>query len=331
MKLIIVSLMTLVLISGAAFAAEDVAQLKALKAKQWTVPELGLKMAHIPAGRFTMGSPQEEADRREDEAQHEVTIGNPFYMGVYEVTQKQYYDIMLPDIDHDSWMFLRGPLHAGTALHYRQRAVNSWRSWMGSKELKLQYPMECVSWEKAREFCRKVTERERKAGRLPKGYVYRLPTEAEWEYACRAGSQGSYNVEGDADDAKYLKNAQYLQNFACFDGGKTKRVGERKPNAWGLYDMHGNVYEWCLDWYGPYPSGKVNDPTGPVEGRKKIARGGCFTGPPPHSPPGHFERGDSVRDAGLFLRSASRYQFSPDANFYGILGFRVVLATATVR
>jgi len=327
MRSIIVSILTLVLISGAAVAADDAAQLKALKAKQWTVPELGLKMAHIPAGRFVMGSPQEEADRREDEVQHEVTIGNPFYMGVYEVTQKQYYDIMLPDFDHDSWMYLRGPLHVGAAFHYRERAENSWRSWMGSKEMKLQYPMECVTWDKAREFCRKVTERERKADRLPKGYVYRLPTEAEWEYACRAGSTGSYNVKGDGDEADYLKSAAYLKSFACIDGGKTRRVGQGKPNAWGLYDMHGNVYEWCLDWYGAYPTGKVRDPIGPAEGRKKVARGGCFTGPPPHSPPGNAPRGDAAGDAGLFLRSASRYQFRPEDNFYAILGFRVVLAS----
>jgi len=326
MKPIIATMLTIVLLVGTAAAADELAQLKALKTKQWIVPELALKMVRIPAGTFIMGSPQDEIDRRDDEVRHEVTIGSPFYMGVYEVTQKQYYDIMLPDFDHDSWMYLRGPLHAGAAFHYRERAVKSWRSWMGSKEMKLQYPMECVTWHKAREFCRKVTQRERKAGRLPKGYVYRLPTEAEWEYACRAGSTGSYNVEGDGNQADYLKSAGYLKSFAVIEGGKTERVGERKPNAWGLYDMHGNVYEWCLDWYGAYPTGKVKDPTGPAEGRKKVARGGSFSGLAPHSPPGHMARGDSVRDAGPCLRSASRDKFSPDANFYAILGFRVVLA-----
>ncbi len=331
MRQTILSMLAILLISGTATAAEDVAQLKALKAKEWTVPEIGLKMALISAGRFTMGSPQDEADRREDEVRHEVTIGNPFYMGVYEVTQKQYYEIMLPDFDHDGWMYLRGPLHAGTAFHYRERAENSWRSWMGSKEMKLQYPMECVTWHKAREFCQKVTERERKAGRLPKGYVYRLPTEAEWEYACRAGTKGPYNIVGDGDEADYLTSAEYFSGFAVIDGGKTRRVGTRKPNAWGLYDMHGNVYEWCLDWYGPYPTGKVKDPTGPAEGRKKVARGACFSGPPPHSPPGNAPRGDIAGEVGAFMRSASRYQFRPDDNFYAILGFRVVLATEMIR
>ncbi len=326
MKRTIATVMAAILAGGAALPGDNVAQLTAVKAKEWTVPELGLKMVRIPAGSFVMGSPKDEADRREDEVPHEVTITRPFYMGVYEVTQKQYYDIMLPDFDHDSWMYLRGPLHAGAAFHYRERAEQSWRSWMGSKEMKLKYPMECVTWDKAREFCRKVTERERKAGRLPKGYVYRLPTEAEWEYACRAGSKGPYNVKGHGDKADYLKSAKYLGSFANVAAGKTIPVGRKKPNAWGLYDMHGNVYEWCLDWYGAYPRGKVKDPTGPAKGRKRVARGGSFSGPPPHSPPGHMARGDSYKDAGAFLRSASRYRFSPDVNFYAILGFRVALA-----
>jgi formylglycine-generating enzyme required for sulfatase activity len=311
---------------GVALGAEDAAAVKALKAKSWTVPGLGIRMVRIPAGSFTMGSPEGEVARRADEAQHEVTITRPFYMGIYEVTQKQYYDIMLPDFDHGSWMFIRGPLHAGTAFHYRERAVPSYRSWMGSKELKLQYPMECVTWDKAREFCRRVTERERKAGRLPGGYAYRLPTEAQWEYACRAGSEGSYNVKAEGDKAGNLEDPEYVDSFACVAGGKTIRVGQKKPNAWGLYDMHGNVYEWCLDWYGPYPTGKVKDPIGPPEGKERVARGGSFCGPPPHSPPGHVAQADPYKTARPFLRSAGRDHFPPDVNFYAILGFRVVLA-----
>jgi len=326
MKRTFTILLAIILGGGGVLSGDVAAQIAQLKAEEWTVPTLGMKLARIPAGSFMMGSPQNEADRREDEVQHEVTISRPFYMGVYEVIQKEYYDIMLPDFDHDSWMYLRGPLHAGAAFHYRERAVPSWRSWMGSKEMKLRYPMECVTWHKARQFCRKVTQRERKAGRVPKGYVYRLPTEAEWEYAWRAGEKGPYNVKPEGDDADVLKSAEYLKSFAVIDGGKTRKVGERTPNAWGLYDMHGNVYEWCLDWYGDYPTGKVKDPTGPTEGRLKTARGGCFTGPPPHSPPGNAPRGDAAGDAGAFMRSASRDKFDPDANFYAILGFRVVLA-----
>ena len=280
------------------------ADINKLKAEKWTVPGLGLKMARIPAGRFVMGSPKTEADRREDEVQHEVTITSPFYMGVYEVTQKEYYDIMLPDFNHDDWQYWRGPLHAGAAFFYREwpkRFV-----YTGGK-LKPRYPMECVSWHKAAEFCKKITERERKADRLPKGYVYRLPTEAEWEYACRAGTRGPYNVEGDR------KGKDYLKSFANMHADKTMLVGRKKPNAWGLYDMHGNVYEWCLDWYGPYPTGKVKDPTGPAEGKEKVARGACWSGKNAHL------------TIGPFLRSASRYKFSPDVSYYAILGFRVVL------
>ena len=275
------------------------ADINKLKAEKRTVPGLGLKMVRIPAGRFVMGSDADEADHREDEVQHEVTITSPFYMGVYEVTQKEYYDIMLPDFNHDDWQYWRGPLHAGAAFFYREWPARF--VYTGGK-LRLQNPMECVTWHKAVEFCQKITERERKAGRLPKGYVYRLPTEAEWEYACRSGTKGPYNVEGDG------KSKDYLKSFANMHADKTMPVGQKKPNAWGLYDMHGNVYEWCLDWYGPYPAGKAKDPTGPGEGKEKVARGGCWSSDDTH-----------------FLRSASRYKFNPDINFYAILGFRVVL------
>ena len=322
MKQTIAIVTAVILVGGAALPGDNAQQLAALKAKTWTVPGLDLKMVLIDAGSFVMGSGKTEPDRRADETPHKVTISKPFYMGVYEVTQKQYYDLMLPDFDHDSWQYARGALHAGTAFFYRSRSGRY--NYEGGK-LNLQHPMECVTWEKAREFCRKITRRERKAGRLPKGYVYRLPTEAQWEYACRAGSKGPYNVKCDGDKPD-LKSPRYLKSFANVGEGKPIDVGRKKPNAWGLYDMHGNVYEWCLDWYGPYPAGEVKDPTGPVEGKKRVARGGCFNGPPPHSPPGVITRADSFSSIGPFLRSASRYRFRPDVNFYAILGFRVVLA-----
>ncbi len=122
---------------------------KMLKDKDYTVPGIEMKMKLIDAGTFTMGSPESEPDRRHDETQHKVTISKPFYMGVYEVTQKQYYDIMLPGFDHDSWMYARGPLHAGTAFFYRSRSGRY--NYEGGK-LELQQPMACVTWEKAREF-----------------------------------------------------------------------------------------------------------------------------------------------------------------------------------
>jgi formylglycine-generating enzyme required for sulfatase activity len=182
--------------------------------------------------------------------------------------------------------------------------------------------MECVSWHRAREFCKRLTEAEGEAGRLPKGYVYRLPTEAEWEYACRAGTDGPYNVAGDYATLAGVKKFAWLS--ICH--GWTSNTGEvgrkRLPNAWGLYDMHGNVYEWCLDWYGPYAKETVSDPTGPTKGTEKVVRGGCFVLPrdPKDS---HLDR-----IVHPFLRSASRYSVPPGVRYYGIVGFRVVLAPA---
>jgi len=322
MKSTIASVLTFMMLSSSAMAADDVAQLKSLTAKQWTVPKLDMKMVLIPAGSFTMGSPKDEAERRGDETQHEVTIASPFYMGICEVTQGQYYGVMYPDYDHDSWQYARGPIHDGLAFFYRKRSGG--RDYKGGPLL-FKNPMECVTWDKAREFCRIITERESKAGRLPEGYVYRLPTEAEWEYACRTGGKTPYNVMPAGGGTNY-KDPEYLDSFANVGEGSTTPVGTRKPNAWGLYDMHGNVYEWCLDWYGLYPEGKATDPIGPSEGKKRVARGGCFNGPALFAPPGVIARSDSYTGAAPFLRSASRYRFYPDVDFYAILGFRVVLA-----
>jgi len=325
MKRTIAVVTSVILIAASDGPGGKAAELAALKATQWTVPGLDMKMMRIPEGSFIMGSPKSEPDRRDDEIPHKVTISKPFYMGACEVTQKQYYDLMLPNFDHDSWQYARGPIHAGTALFYRSRSGRS--DYVGG-ELNLKQPMECVTWEKAREFCRKVTQLERKSGRLPKGYVYRLPTEAEWEYACRAGTKGPYNVKGEKDTPEYLKSPRFIKSFANVARGKPVDVGQGRPNAWGLYDMHGNVYEWCADWYGPYPTGEVRDPTGPEKGEKRVARGGCFNGALPHSPPGVIPQRDACRTIGPFIRSASRYQFRPDVGFYAILGFRVVLAPA---
>jgi formylglycine-generating enzyme required for sulfatase activity len=130
------------------------------------------------------------------------------------------------------------------------------------------YPVERVSWEDAVEFCKQLSElpEEKKAGR-----VYRLPTEAEWEYACRAGSKAAYS---------FGANSKTLGDYAWFvdnSGEQTHPVGEKKANAWGLYDMHGNVWEWCSDWYGEYSKGAVSDPSGPSEDvYRVIRRGGWY-------------------------------------------------------
>ena len=164
-------------------------------------------------------------------------------------------------------------------------------------------PVERVSWNDAINYCAKLTEKEHQAGRLPSEYVYRLPTEAEWEYAARAGSTARFSY---GDDPGYTK----LKDYAWYDSNSsstTHPVGQKLANAWGLYDMAGNVWEWCLDWYGKYPGGNVTDPRGPASGSPRVFRGGSW---------------DSVA---WHCRSAIRYGGDPGGR-YGIFGFRVVLA-----
>jgi tetratricopeptide (TPR) repeat protein len=190
-------------------------------------------MAYIRPGTFTMGSPASESGRSSDEGpQTQVTLTEGYWLGKTEVTQAQWEALM--------------------------ESIPS--KFMGPDR-----PVEQVFWSDAMEFCRKLTERERSAGRLPEGYEYTLPTEAQWEYACRAGTTGQYGGDGNLDDMGW-----YRQN----SGNTTHPVGQKQANAWGLYDMHGNVWEWCLDWYGNYPGGSVRDPTGPASGTGRVGRGG---------------------------------------------------------
>ena len=189
------------------------------------VNSIGMLLVPIPAGEFQMGEGGEA---------HKVTLTKPFELGVYEVTQEQYEQVM------------------------------------GSKPSKFkgpQNPVKGVRWNDAVEFCRKLSQlSEEKAA----GYVYRLPTEAEWEYACRAGTTTKYSF-GDSE-SELGEYAWYRAN----SGNTTHPAGGRKPNAWGLYDMHGNVKEWCQDWYEDYPSGPVTDPTGAASGSRRVLRGGSF-------------------------------------------------------
>ncbi len=244
-----------------------------------------LAMVWIPAGTFQMGSPLTEVDRQSHEGpQMEVTISNGFWMGQYEVTQAEYEEI------------------AGVNPSFFN-GVQDWPTPGIDYGTDTNRPVEQVSWEDAVAFCATLTDRERLAGRIPQGSHYRLPTEAEWEYACRAGSFTRFSY---GDDSGYT----LLANYGWYLGNSNRRthpVGEKLPNAWGLYDMHGNVWEWCLDWYGPYPGGAVMDPKGPATGSFKVIRGGTLGWNP-----------DRCRSANRDTPRGQTFDF----------GFRVVLASS---
>jgi len=196
---------------------------------------LGMKFVLIPAGTFMMGSPPDEEGRHKSEIQHKVTISKPFYLQTTQVTQGQ------------------------------------WKSLMGGNPSEFKgdtRPVDNVSWDDAQQFISKLNQKENTD-------KYRLPTEAEWEYACRAGSIGRFCF-GDSEDK--------LGEYTLYGFTKKKKkgphpVGRKKPNAWGLYDMHGNVSEWCQDWWGDYPTGQVTDPKGPPSGEYRVLRGGTWAHP----------------------------------------------------
>ena len=235
-----------------------------------SVNSIGMNFKSIPAGTFMMGY----SSTLYGKVFHQVTLKKPFKLGIYEVTQAQYEKV------------------TGVKPSKFKVADN---------------PVETLTWDHAVDFCRKLSElpAEKDAGN-----VYRLPTEAEWEYACRAGTTTKYSF-GD-DESELRDHAWYSENF----GGKTHPVGSKKPNAWGLYDMHGNVWEWCQDWLGGYPSGMVRDPTGPASGSAHQYR---ITGPL------RVYRGGSWFDLAEFCRSASRCRFGPSHRFE-CMGFRVCLS-----
>jgi formylglycine-generating enzyme required for sulfatase activity len=228
---------------------------------------IGLRMVPIPAGKFMMGSEGGSADER---PVHFVTLTEPFHMGATEVTKGQWEAVM------------------GSGSNNTDDA---------------DLPVTNVSWKQCMEFCVKLTEAAQAKGQMPDGIVYRLPTEAEWEYACRANSTTSFCF-GD-DPAELGDYAWFAQN----SGGRKHPVASKKPNAWGLHDMHGNVYELCLDWYGPYSASDATDPTGPTRGTHRAVRHGSYC-------PGC---GPDV------CRSSSRSKTEPDYSS-PTMGFRVVRA-----
>ena len=218
----------------------------------------------IPPGTFVMGSPTSEEYRDSDELQHPVTLTRGFWLLDHEVTQVEY-----------------------------QMVMGSNPSYFKGDTL----PVEQVSWFEAVTYCQTLTERERSAGRITEQQAYRLPTEAEWEYAARAGTSG----------VRYGELDQIA--WSGFNGGgTTHEVRGKLPNAWGLYDMIGNVWEWCGDWYGDYLSEPVTDPAGPESGTYRVFRGG-----------------DWIRGSD-YARSANRKRLLPDRSD-STIGFRLVLSS----
>ena len=255
---------------------------------------IGMKLNFIPAGKFLMGSPATEKERDPEELQHEVAITRPFYMGVFEVTQGEYEKLMGKPKEggkYNPWnrgaFFAQGP----------------------------DYPMDQATWTQAVEYCKRLSAlpAEKKAGR-----TYRLPTEAEWEYACRAGSKTVFHV-GDAlssDKANFDGAYPYGKANKGPNVRKTTKVGSYPPNAYGLYDMHGNVAEWCSDFYDPdyYKKSPKDDPKGPAEGVMPTGFANNFY---------HVVRGGCWLDEARACRAAYRFRLQPTEP-YRLVGFRVV-------
>ncbi|MDR0598778.1 MAG: formylglycine-generating enzyme family protein [Treponema sp.] len=254
-------------------------------------------MVRVNGGTFTMGSPLSEPDRWDDEVQRNVTVRS-FYLGKYEVTQREWREVM----------------------------GNNPSAFKGDD-----LPVENVSWYDAVEYCDKLSELE---GLTPAYTIdktrkdpnnrdeyddmkwtvtwnwnangYRLPAEAEWEYACRAGTTAPFNTGNNitTEQANYNGNYPYNGNPKGVYQEKPAPVGSYAPNAWGLYDTHGNVWEWCWDWYGKYPRGARTDPTGAVSGAYRVLRGG------------------SLSDYAQYTRSAFRGGINP-SNRINNFGFRL--------
>jgi formylglycine-generating enzyme required for sulfatase activity len=240
-----------------------------VEGKPFTISDLSMEMLWVKPGTFEMGSPSSEKDRRDDETRHTVTLTEGYWLGKYEVTQSQWENVM------------------GSNLSDSKGAGR---------------PVESVSWTDVTSFCDKLTALERRAGRLPAGMTYQLPTEAQWEYACRAGTKTAFSF----GDELTAKDANYAHGGFNTGLPRTSNVGEYPANGWGFHDMHGNVWEWCADWYGAYPTGAARDPVGPTDGFIRVIRGGSW-----------YESADHARSA---------IRFGPGPAFsFDDLGFRLSL------
>jgi uncharacterized protein (TIGR02996 family) len=264
---------------------------------------IGMRFMLVLPGAFLMGSPEDEEGRYDNEAQHEVTITRPFWLGVFPVTQGQ-------------WKVVLGD---NPSYFRREGAGKESVKDVSDAELDL-FPVEQFSWEDAREFLKKLAALKEE---VRNGREYRLPSEAEWEYACRGGHLIQDLEDGHTLPFHFDRRSLSLSSMqANFDGSKhthggaavgpyldrPSRVGSYKPNALGIFDVHGNVWEWCSDWFDEdyYNSSPFADPLGPEDGSDRVGRGGSWY---------NFRR---------FCRAAAREGFSP-SDRSDILGFRVAV------
>ena len=247
----------------------------ALQGEEFHLAGVSIDMVWIEPGTFTMGSPvQEEGRGYDEEPQHQVTISRGFYLGKYEITQEQWEAVM---------------------------GSRPWEGKEGARE-DPRHPAVFISWHDMRKFIGRLNEWEG-------ADVFRLPTEAEWEYACRAGTTTRWSF---GDDENYLKDyAWYRANAWNLGEQNAHRVGMKAPNPWGLCDMHGNVWEWVLDWFSAYTADAQVDPAGPNVGSYRVLRGGSFPG---------FASG---------VRAADRLRYSPGVRVNADVGARLLRTPST--
>ena len=257
-------------------------------------PPAPTNMVWIPGGTFVMGSPTTEVERGSNEVQHTVSVSG-FYMSRYLLTQGEYLAVV-----------------GSNPSYFRNGVVPPWGGTGGAVTNKLRHPVEQVSWYDVTNYCYRLNLLE---GRLGSGWAYRLPTESEWEYACRAGTSTPFHYGQDLRSGmahfdghkEYIGGVGTSTNASGIWLGRTTAVGSYAPNGFGLYDMHGNVWEWGLDWYDGYPTGSVVNPRGPGTGSRRVIRGGYYYG--------------NARNC----RSAQRLSINPTQS-YDFIGFRPVLA-----
>ena len=246
-----------------------------------TVASIGMEMIFCPPGTFMMGSPTNESGRGTDETQHQVTLTNGFYLGKYEVTQAQYETVMTGNPE---------------GLNAKP----------GSFQNNPNHPVHSVSWNDAQIFLSRLNQIEQTAGRLPTGWKYALPTEAQWEYACRAGTTTvfAWGSSATSTQANFDGTQPYGGGASGPNLQQTVDVGQYAANSWGFFDMHGNVWEWVSDWKAHYLTGAQTNPESPASGSFRVLRGGSWGSP------------------GTRLRSATRHANNPSTR-HNAHGFRV--------